>query len=316
VGDYMAGIFGAMIDSEYFGGKKGASTGHIMANRNFNCFLAMIFIMLPLSLLRKISLLSFTSYASMVGICFSMFAVFYRFCEKAPTIPRRRDHEVTLFQSGDKFMDIFLAFPILFFAFGSHFTLLPIYYEIKNRSQKNMGHAINVSSIICLVCYLCIGIFGYVQFGNSGTRENILNSFQSDDLLILLSKICMLFVVALSYPLINFAARVSVETLIFPNKPFSWLRWILIACIMAGIIVLTVLIPVDIVTIFGLTGATFGMILMFILPCVFYAVVEKQRGKRVFAIVVAVICFVLGLISTASVIMDFVQKKMGSKSMK
>ncbi|KAG2375248.1 hypothetical protein C9374_009871 [Naegleria lovaniensis] len=320
VGDYCAGLFKILFQNNHPQGDEimmnerdetsslTTTLSNILTSRSFNCFLTVL-ILFPLTCLKRISFLFFTSYFAVMCVIYILLVIVVGFFNKLPSLDKRLDHSILLFQTPENIFQLFVAFPILFFSFGNSITLIPIYLELKNRSQKKMGHIVNGASLICLVCYLIAGIFGYIQFGDSGIRDNILNSFPNrTSIWIIFAKFSMIVVASVVYPLVHYPLRETLDHLLFPKRPFSYVRWIAEALIFAILIVVTLLIPFDLVTIFGLTGASFGMIVMFIFPCLFYALLETNRYKKWFAFCVAFICLVLGIVSTASVIYDFVMK--------
>ena len=242
-GDYLSSLWKLLLGDE-----------NILHSKNFNCFLVTLFMTLPLSCLRRIGFLSYTSYLSILCVVLTLCVILVGFIRKIAQMPHRHDYHITLVQDGANFFQVFVAFPVLFFSFGNTVTLIPIYYELKHRSMERMIRIVVASGLICLLCYLFAGIFGYVQFGDGGIKENILNAFRGEGMDVVGAKVCMVVVSVASYPLIHFPARQTIDALLFPGREFSWVRWVGEAVVLAVLVVLTLLIPFDLVTIFGLTG--------------------------------------------------------------
>src|SRR3989338_2621552 len=104
VGDYLSSLtktlyFDYYLQSEITETMTG--TESVLFSRNFNCFLVMITIMLPLSCLRRIGFLFFTSYFTIVCVLFTLFVILFGFFSKVTTLDKRFDHSITLFQSWD-----------------------------------------------------------------------------------------------------------------------------------------------------------------------------------------------------------------------
>jgi hypothetical protein len=103
--------------------------------------------------------------------------------------------------------------------------------------------------------------------------DNILKNFtNTNDYLMILAKVAIVLVIILSFPMIHFCCRDSIEGFFFKIKfqdiffngwEFSWFRWVLEAFILCSIsYVLAVFIP-SITIVFGLTGATTGSLVVF-----------------------------------------------------
>ena len=78
-----------------------------------------------------------------------------------------------------------------------------------------------------------------------------------------IAKLAIVLVIILSFPMIHFCCRDSIEDIFFNGWDFSWTRWILEAALLCAISYgLAVFIP-DITVVFGLTGATTGSLVVF-----------------------------------------------------
>ncbi|XP_012874168.1 PREDICTED: sodium-coupled neutral amino acid transporter 4 [Dipodomys ordii] len=180
------------------------------------------------------------------------------------------------------------AIPILAFAFVCHPEVLPIYSELKDRSRRKMQTVSNISITGMLVMYMLAALFGYLTFYE--LHWNFLESFW---------------------------IRTSVTTLLFPKRPFSWIRHFLIAVIIIALNnVLVILVP-TIKYIFGFIGASSATMLIFILPAVFYLKLVKKEPLRSPQKVGALIFLVTGIIfmmgSMALIIIDWIYNPPNSK---
>jgi len=166
------------------------------------------------------------------------------------------------------FVGIFRSLPILNFAFTFHPSVPPVWRELADPSLKNINFICVLSILICAVFYLALGLFGYLYYYEE-TLPNILQAFEGDYLFIAL-KLGYAFVITFSYPVLNYAIRNGIDSLLFksPEPPF-W-RSIVEALL---IVVITYLISIfvpSIDIIFGFTGATVGQLVIFINPALFY----------------------------------------------
>uniref|UniRef100_A0A9J8CCE7 Solute carrier family 38 member 5a n=2 Tax=Cyprinus carpio TaxID=7962 RepID=A0A9J8CCE7_CYPCA len=174
---------------------------------------------------------------------------------------------------------VFTAFtiPIMAFAFVCHPEVLPIYTELKNPSKKRMQTVANISILVMSVMYLLTAIFGYLTFyGN--VESELLEMYSKKDILILCVRLAVLIAVTLTVPVVLFPIRRAILQLLFPDKPFHWVRHISIAVCLLFLVNLLVIFVAKIRDIFGFIGATSAPSLIFILPGIFYiCIVPKDK---------------------------------------
>ncbi|XP_015674941.1 sodium-coupled neutral amino acid transporter 4 [Protobothrops mucrosquamatus] len=172
--------------------------------------------------------------------------------------------------------------PILAFAFVCHPEVLPIYSELKNRSQKRMQNVSNVSIMGMLIMYLLAALFGYLTFYGE-VEDELLHTYRkvyTFDTLLLMVRLAVLVAVTLTVPIVLFPIRTSLTTLLFPRRPFSWIRHFLIAIVILIFNNLLVIFVPTIKDIFGFIGASAATMLIFILPAAFYLRIVKKEPLR------------------------------------
>ncbi|KAG7999368.1 Sodium-coupled neutral amino acid transporter 3, partial [Nibea albiflora] len=122
------------------------------------------------------------------------------------------------------------------------------------------------------IMYFFTAVFGYLTFYEN-TEAELLHTYSKVDpldTLILCVRLAVLVAVTLTVPVVLFPIRRALLQLLFPGKPFQWLRHITIAvCLLFAVNLLVILVP-NIRDIFGITGATTAPSLIFILPGLFY----------------------------------------------
>ncbi|CAB1441398.1 unnamed protein product [Pleuronectes platessa] len=162
--------------------------------------------------------------------------------------------------------------PILAFAFVCHPEVLPIYTELSNPTKRRMQNIGNVSILGMFIMYFLTAIFGYLTFYEN-TEAELLHTYSKVDLLdslILCVRLAVLVAVTLTVPVVLFPIRRALLQILFPGKPFHWLRHIAIAvCLLFSVNLLVIFVP-NIRYIFGIIGATTAPSLIFILPGLFY----------------------------------------------
>ncbi|XP_051818814.1 sodium-coupled neutral amino acid transporter 4 [Antechinus flavipes] len=211
------------------------------------------------------------------------------------------------------------AIPILAFAFVCHPEVLPIYSELKDRSRKKMQTVSNISITGMLIMYLLAALFGYLSFYGE-VEDELLHAYTkvyTFDTPILLVRLAVLVAVTLTVPIVLFPIRTSVITLLFPKRPFSWIRHFLIAAILIALNnVLVILVP-TIKYIFGFIGASSATMLIFILPAAFYLRLVKKEPLRSPQKIGAAIFLVVGIIfmigSMGLIIIDWIYNPPTSK---
>ncbi|XP_049987242.1 sodium-coupled neutral amino acid symporter 1 [Alexandromys fortis] len=127
-------------------------------------------IILPLCLLKNLGYLGYTSGFSLSCMVFFLIVVIYKkfqiqcmSVEQNSTISANVTDMCTpkyvTFNSKTVY-----ALPTIAFAFVCHPSVLPIYSELKDRSQKKMQMVSNISFFAMFVMYFLTAIFGYLTF--------------------------------------------------------------------------------------------------------------------------------------------------------
>ncbi|XP_048450265.1 sodium-coupled neutral amino acid transporter 2 [Rhincodon typus] len=174
------------------------------------------------------------------------------------------------------------AVPILTFAFVCHPAVLPIYEELKDRSRKKMQRVSNVSFLFIFVMYLMAALFGYLTF-NENVEPELLHTYSKVyrfDVVLLIVRLAVLVAVILTVPVVLFPIRTSVQQLLFSSKEFSWIRHTIITFIILGSINCLVISVPTIRDIFGFIGSSAASMLIFILPSAFYLKLVKKEPMK------------------------------------
>ncbi|KAF6726072.1 Sodium-coupled neutral amino acid transporter 3 [Oryzias melastigma] len=189
--------------------------------------------------------------------------------------------------------------PILAFAFVCHPEVLPIYTELRNPSKKKMQKVSNISILVMYTMYFLAALFGYLTFYDKVEPELLHTYSRIDpyDTLILCVRVAVLTAVTLTVPIVLFPVRRAILQMLFPTKPFSWIRHVLIALILLSFINMLVIFAPNILGIFGVIGATSAPCLIFIFPAVFYIRIVPKEDEPMTSVpkIVAVFFAVLGV---------------------
>ncbi|XP_047430560.1 sodium-coupled neutral amino acid transporter 2-like isoform X3 [Mugil cephalus] len=204
------------------------------------------------------------------------------------------------------------AVPILTFAFVCHPAILPMYEELKDRSRKKMQNVANVSFLAIFIMYLLTAFFGYLTF-NDQVGPELLYTYArvyKFDVLLLIVRLAVLTAVTLTIPVVLFPIRTSFNHVLCATKEFSWLRHIIITVVLLGGTNLLVIFIPTIRDIFGFFGATAASMLIFILPSAFYIKLVKKESMKSVQKIGAILFLICGIVvmcgSMTLIIMDWI----------
>ncbi|KAG9280701.1 sodium-coupled neutral amino acid transporter 2 isoform X1 [Astyanax mexicanus] len=267
------------------------SDGMWYTNGDYLVMLVSLIIILPLSLLKNLGYLGYTSGFSLLCMVFFVIVVIYKTFQIPCPLPNdiinmTLNHTVAhnssvctpkyfVFNSQTVY-----AVPILTFAFVCHPAILPMYEELKDRSRKKMQGVANVSFLAMFIMYLLAALFGYLTF-NDAVESELLHTYSKVykfDVVLLIVRLAVLTAVTLTVPVVLFPIRTSVNQLLCASKEFSWIRHTIITVILLACVNVLVIFVPTIRDIFGFIGASAAAMLIFILPSAFYIKLVKKES--------------------------------------
>uniref|UniRef100_A0A673NBB8 Sodium-coupled neutral amino acid transporter 4-like n=1 Tax=Sinocyclocheilus rhinocerous TaxID=307959 RepID=A0A673NBB8_9TELE len=320
------------------------NSGEWYLNGNYAVVLVSIGIILPLSLLKNLGYLGYTSGFSLSCMVFFLGVLIYKKTILPCPLPFFYQHESNMSMNGSDALGLYAlqnasalasisadmctpkyfvfnsqtvyTIPILAFAFVCHPEVLPIYSELKDRSRRKMQRVSNLSILAMLVMYLLSALFGYLTFYDHVEAE-LLHTFTKVykfDTMLLLVRLAVLTAVTLTVPIVLFPVII---TLCFAGKDFSWIRPFLIAAAILAFNNLLVIFVPTIRDIFGFIGSSAATMLIFILPAAFYLRLVKSLPFRSPQKISATIFLVVGIFfmigSLSLIILDWIHNPPGSK---
>ncbi|XP_047286962.1 solute carrier family 38 member 6 isoform X7 [Homo sapiens] len=261
-------------------------------------------IVFPLALLPKIGFLGYTSSLSFFFMMFFALVVIIK--KWSIPCPLTLNYVEKGFQSA-------YALPTMAFSFLCHTSILPIYCELQSPSKKRMQNVTNTAIALSFLIYFISALFGYLTFYDKVESELLkgYSKYLSHDVVVMTVKLCILFAVLLTVPLIHFPARKAVTMMFFSNFPFSWIRHFLITLALNIIIVLLAIYVPDIRNVFGVVGASTSTCLIFIFPGLFYLKLSREdflSWKKLGAFVLLIFGILVGNFSLALIIFDWINK--------
>ncbi|XP_071464094.1 solute carrier family 38 member 6 isoform X3 [Marmota flaviventris] len=263
-------------------------------------------IVFPLALLPKIGFLGYTS-----SLSFFFMAFFALVISNATD-----DCKPKLFHFSKESA---YAIPTMAFSFLCHTSILPIYCELQSPSKKRMQNVTNTAIALSFLIYFISALFGYLTFYvfflfTDKVESELLQGYSKylpHDVIVMTVKLCILFAVLLTVPLIHFPARKALMMMFFSNFPFSWIRHSLITLVLNIIILLLAIYVPDIRNVFGVVGASTSTCLIFVFPGLFYLKLSREdflSWKKLGAFVLLISGILLGNFSLALIVFDWINK--------
>ncbi|XP_069571039.1 probable sodium-coupled neutral amino acid transporter 6 [Brachyistius frenatus] len=281
-------------------------------------------IVLPLSMLPKISFLGYTS--SLAFLFMLYFAVVV--VVKKWSIPCPLPHNVTtrsaalqISNSSDSECTpkLFVisstsayAIPTMAFSFLCHTAVLPIYCELDRPTKARMQNVSNVGISLSFLLYLISALFGYLTFYAHVDSELLLgyDAYMPRDIMVMTVRLAILLAVLLTVPLIHFPARKAVILLLWGGRAFSWLIHITATLTILSVVLLLAIFVPDIRNVFGVVGATTSSCLLFVFPGIFYLKISGQPLRSVDsigAVLLVVFGLIMGVISFVLIVITWIK---------
>ncbi|XP_024970065.1 amino acid transporter AVT6C-like [Cynara cardunculus var. scolymus] len=245
---------------------------HWWNTRDVAILIVVVFVMLPLVLFRRVESLSMSSAVAVllavvfVGICSAMaISAAIKGQSKSIKLLPQLNNQVA-------FYNLFTAIPVIVTAFTFHFNVHAIGVELGKPAA--MASAVHISLVVCALIYFCIGLFGYILFGDSIEADILVNFDHASGSMVgsVLNDIVRLsyaFHLMLVFPLLNFSLRSNIDEFLFPDKSllakdskrFVSLTFVLLA----AAYLMAIAIP-NIWYFFQFMGSTSAVSLAFIFP--------------------------------------------------
>uniref|UniRef100_A0AAY4D710 Sodium-coupled neutral amino acid symporter 2 n=1 Tax=Denticeps clupeoides TaxID=299321 RepID=A0AAY4D710_9TELE len=310
-------------------------------NGDYLVLLVSLLIILPLSLLKNLGYLGYTSGFSLLCMVFFLIVVSSCAFRSVGDLQEVSDPQVFCLQLSGRdtrllpspshvvertrlnnhfLLQTVYAIPILTFAFVCHPAILPMYEELKDRSRKKMQGVANVSFLGMFIMYLLAALFGYLTF-YARVEPELLHTFSKVyqfDVVLLIVRLAVLTAVTLTVPVVLFPIRTSVNAVLWPNKEFNWIRHVMITVVLLVAVNILVIFVPTIRDIFGFIGASAAAMLIFILPSAFYIkLVIKEpmlSVQKIGATLFLISGFLVMIVCMSLIILDWVHQAMSPPS--
>ncbi|KAF3940576.1 hypothetical protein ABW19_dt0208817 [Dactylella cylindrospora] len=266
---------------------KSAEIGY-MVDRHF-WITAFMLVMIPISFLRRLDSLKYTSFIALVSIGYLVIIVLAHFL-KGDTLEARG--EIHYFQWAGA-VTFFSSFPIIVFAYTCHQNMFSILNEIKNNSRKQTTGVVFASIGIAASIYCLVAITGYLSFGDN-VGGNIIAMYK-DSIASTIGRAAIVVLVMFSYPLQIHPCRASIDNILKwrPSKaspaslpvaanrapahhePMTDLRFAIITTILIVSTYSTAMTVSSLERVLAYVGSTGSTSISFILPGLFYWRIAK-----------------------------------------
>lgn len=185
----------------------------VWMERNVWITLFMVLMVAPLSYLKKLDSLKYTSVVALFSVVYLICLVVGHYV--SDTIPGREIDYI-----GPISWKLTLSsFPIFVFAYTCHQNMFAIINELTadekdGLTTRQANLVIRNAIVTACASYLIVGILGYLTFGNA-VNGNIITMYPKDSIPSLIGRLCIVVMVSLSFPLQCHPCRGSINHVIY-----------------------------------------------------------------------------------------------------
>ncbi|KAI8632701.1 transmembrane amino acid transporter protein-domain-containing protein [Xylariaceae sp. FL1651] len=285
IGDLMPGVIEG-FDS------RAAAVPYLM-DRNF-WITAFMLAIIPLSFLRRLDSLKYTSIVALIAIGYLIILVVYHFASDT-LAPRDK---IRIIEWGGP-VEALASLPVVIFAYTCHQNMFSILNEIKSNSPKSILGVISSSIGSAAGVYVLVSITGYLTFGNDITGNIV--SMYAPSIASTIARAAIVILVTFSVPLQVHPCRASVDAVLKwrpnaiprvqgrtsspnsrsllpmatrsdhgPGAPMSDLRFAVLTTILLVLAYTVALTVTSLERVLAYVGSTGSTAISFILPGLFY----------------------------------------------
>ncbi|KAM7499421.1 hypothetical protein LguiA_023835 [Lonicera macranthoides] len=245
---------------------------HWWNSRPFALLFVVLFVMLPLLLLRRIESLQHASAISIllavvfvaISSAMAIYAMWEGKTQKLRLIPD--------FNNGVSYFELFTTIPVLSTGLACHVTIHPVRAELARPSD--MTSAVRISLLLSVAIYFAVGFIGYLLFGESIMADMLVNFDQNSDtpiglLVNDLVRVSYAGHLLLVFPVIHFSLRANVDELLFPRKLLltnDTPRFVSLTLVQLTVIYIAAIAIPDIWYFFQFVGSTTVACIAFVFP--------------------------------------------------
>ncbi|KAF0696297.1 Aste57867_12930 [Aphanomyces stellatus] len=313
-------IAGSLASQFIFGRTLSVSDENLVA-------IGLVGIVSPLLFLRSMHSLRYTSVIGLSTVGIFAFGIFYRSTEKVmqPTFEVSRLRFFPEDVDGPMY-----ALPIIISSFLCHFNVLPVYGELHKPTRHRLKKIVIVTVFSTSVFYMILGTLGYIYAFDQlqGVQGDILNNFDQGDVVMNIGRAGILLTICMSLPLLILPTRQTIyrlyllchematagdattqesQPLISPDvaidrteKPAPLFAHISITIVILVLGFLLAFSLPGVAVVWNIMGSTVGIMISYVLPCVCYIRIRREKpnsdwrkvGAWVLLVISGTICLV------------------------
>ncbi|XP_015584881.1 putative sodium-coupled neutral amino acid transporter 7 [Cephus cinctus] len=275
-------------------------------SRPFITTLTCSIFILPLSFVKRLDVLRYTSSIGCITIIYVIWLIIYESIT---------DTGISLKPMQiwpDNWMQTLQIIPIICFAYQSHMTVIPTYACMKDRNLDKFTFCAVISMIICFLAYTIVGIIGYGTFGIGRVPSDILQGYTDKSIFLTIAIISIAIKNFTTYPIVLFCGRDALLSLFgrdtdngLVTRVFVTLIWFTLSLIIA------ILVP-DISSVINLLGSL-SAAFIFLFPgiCLLQSTLLKDPNlclnKDKIIIIIAIFITALGAFVAGVVFVEALQ---------
>ncbi|KAF4469336.1 AVT6-involved in amino acid efflux from the vacuole [Fusarium albosuccineum] len=207
IGDLMPGVVLGFLSN--------ANSAPYLVDRNF-WITAFMLLIIPLSFLRRLDSLKYTSIVALVSIGYLIVLVIYHFAVDKHADPG----SIRVIQWGGA-IETLSTLPVVVFAYTCHQNMFSILNELKDNSPSSVVGVVSSSIGSAASIYIVVAITGYITFGNA-VVGNIVSMYPTGAASTI-GKAAIVVLVTFSVPLQVHPCRASLDAVLKwrPNRNAS-----------------------------------------------------------------------------------------------
>lgn len=208
IGDLMPGVVLGFVDEN--------NIAPFLIDRHF-WVTAFMMVVIPLSFLRRLDSLKYTSVIALISIGYLVILVVYHFAAKDTLPSGHYSTPLRIFTWAGP-VPALSSFPVIVFAYTCHQNMFSILNEIKDNSHFRTTSVVVFSIGTAATIYILVAITGYLSFGNE-IGGNIVAQY-APSVSATIGRAAIVVLVMFSYPLQVHPCRASVDAVLKwrPNK--------------------------------------------------------------------------------------------------
>lgn len=255
-------------------------------DRRRNIVLITGLILYPLSLLKNLSALAFTSILGFASILYTVLFATIRAIDGTYKIGSGyfllKDGRIPYTPSfiGSSMWKLGFSSLILISNYGlayvAHYNGPAFYRELRNTCSRRFRTMVRIAYMILIGLYILTMATGYYTFGDS-CQGNILNNYHPDDPLALLARMATGLSILFGFPLVAAGAREGFQNVAL-RFGYNIDHVVLVTAILGSVSAIACTVS-DVSLVVGLTGAALGSAICYVCPALIYTKAAAKKGR-------------------------------------